>query len=353
MYKHLLVPTDGTVLATETIGQALEFARALGARVTFFYAKPDYSASLLSDAEVVRNVSPEHFEYSYEGRPREFLSKAEVAAEEAGVSCTSVSKVSDTPYRAIIEAAEENGCDLIYMASHGRGSTLGMMIGSQTLKVLVHSHIPVLVSTSHEPAASNRAIAIIHDEHRSLGAVLHALTAVSGEASHSGVRPNMELLRSILHYIRVFPVALHHPKEDAYLFDKLRKRTHEVDATIDELERQHVEDEKKVGELQAMLEQVETGAAGGLEAFHDAAESYSRFVWGHLGMEENVIIPAARRHLTAEDWEDIRMAFSTNNDPRFGGGVDADLRKLYSRIVNLIKPMTGKASDAPKGNVTA
>ena len=80
MYKHLLVPTDGTVLATETIGQALEFARALGAKVTFFYAKPDYSASLLSDAEVVRNVSPEHFEYSYEGRPREFLSKAEVAA---------------------------------------------------------------------------------------------------------------------------------------------------------------------------------------------------------------------------------------------------------------------------------
>ena len=352
MYKHLLVPTDGTVLATETIGQALEFARTLGARVTFFYAKPDYTASLLSDAEVVRNVSPDYFDYAYEGRPREFLSKAEVAAEKAGVACASVSKVSDTPYRAIIDAAEENGCDLIFMASHGRGSALGMMIGSQTLKVLVHSHIPVLVATSHEPAASNRAIAIIQDEHRSLGAVLHALTAVSGEAAQSGVKPDMELLRSILHYIRVFPVALHHPKEDAYLFRMLRTRTHEVDTTIAELERQHVEDEKKVGELQALLAQVEADAAGALGAFHDAAESYSKFVWGHLGMEENVIIPAARRHLTAEDWEDIRMAFSTNNDPRFGGGAEGDMRKLFSRIVNLIRPGAGNAADAPKGNVT-
>ena len=351
MYKHLLVPTDGTVLATETIGKAVEFARALGARITFFYARPDYAASLLGDAEVVRNTSPDYFEYAYEGRPREFLSKAEVAAEKAGVSCNSIAKVSDNPYRAIIDAAEENGCDLIYMSSHGRRSTLGMMIGSQTMKVLVHSRIPVLVSTCQEPAASNQAIAIIQDEHRSLAAVLHALTAVTSEASRTGVKPDIALLKSIIHYIRVFPIALHHPKEDAYLFHKLRMRTHEADAAIDELQRQHVEDQKMVDELQALLEKVEKGDTGSLEAFHNAAMRYSKFVWGHFGMEENVIIPAAFNHLLAEDWEDIRMAFSENNDPRFGGEADADLRKLFSRIVNLVRPEA--ASAAAGSGVTA
>lgn len=107
-----------------------------------------------------------------------------------------------------------------------------------------------------------------------------------------------------------------------------------------------------VDELQSLLEKVETGAEGSLEAFHDAALRYSKFMWRHFGVEEDVIIPAAVHHLLAEDWDDIKMAFSDNNDPRFGGEADADLRKLFSRIVNLVNCEPSKASAELDSNVT-
>ena len=73
MYRHLFVPLDGSDLATETVGRAVEFARYLGARITFFHAQPDHAAMLLGDAEVVRAAYPEQFAYAFEGRTREIL----------------------------------------------------------------------------------------------------------------------------------------------------------------------------------------------------------------------------------------------------------------------------------------
>ena len=125
-----------------------EFARTLGARVTFFYAAPDHQASMRGEAEVVWSTSPNEFVYAFEGRARELLAKAESAARAFGVPCSSISVVSEKPYDAILTTARNAGCDLIFMASHGRRSTLGMMIGSQTLKVLVHTDIPVLVAAT-------------------------------------------------------------------------------------------------------------------------------------------------------------------------------------------------------------
>ena len=188
MYRHLLVPVDGSDLSIETVGRAVEFARSIGARVTFFHAQPDHASSLFGDAEVVRLTSPADFAYAFEGRARELLAKAESAARAMGVPCESRSAVSDTPYLAIIAAARAAGCDLIFMASHGRRSPLGMMLGSQTLKVLVHAGIPVLVSATANPAAPARAIGIIHDEHRSLAAVLHAWMHLLASARRAGTR---------------------------------------------------------------------------------------------------------------------------------------------------------------------
>jgi nucleotide-binding universal stress UspA family protein len=225
MYRHLLVPIDGTDLSTETVGRAVEFACTLGARITFFHARPDHSASLFGDAELVRATAPAEFVYSYEGRARELLSKAESAARALGVPCESSIAVSDTPYLAIIEAARAAGCDLIFMASHGRRSNLGMMLGSQTLKVLVNAGIPVLVSATANPAAPRRAIGIIRDEHRSLAAVLHAWLHLLATARRSHTRPDPERMEAIVRYLQCFPVALHHPKEDEFLFRRLRSRT--------------------------------------------------------------------------------------------------------------------------------
>jgi nucleotide-binding universal stress UspA family protein/hemerythrin-like domain-containing protein len=334
MYRHLLVPVDGTDLSTETVGRAVEFARTIAARITFFHAQPDHAASLLGDAEAVRLTSPADFTYAFEGRARELLAKAESAARALGVPCESRSSVSDTPYLAIIAAARDAGCDLIFMASHGRRSQLGMMLGSQTLKVLVHAGIPVLVSATANPGTPARAIGIIHDEHRSMAAVLHAWMHLIATARREGKAPDAALMRAIVRYLQAFPVALHHPKEDEYLFRLLRERTAEFDAELDELERQHARDRQLVADLAAMVERAASGSTD-LAALERAVTQYATFVWEHLGREEGVILPAAERHLTAADWDEIDAAFAANRDPRFGGDTDAEFRRLFSRIVNL------------------
>jgi hemerythrin-like domain-containing protein len=141
-------------------------------------------------------------------------------------------------------------------------------------------------------------------------------------------------MQAIVRYLETFPVALHHPKEDEFLFRRLRQRTAEADAELDELERQHARDRQLVGELAAMVARLERGDEN-LAALESAVERYAQFVWDHLGREEGVILPAAERHLTAEDWAEIDAAFSQNRDPRFGGDTDAEFRRLFSRIVNL------------------
>jgi len=339
MYRHLLVPIDNTDLSTVTIGRAVEFAGTLGARITFFHAQPNHAASLSGDAEIDRLTAPEEFAYTFEGRARELLTKAESAARAQGVPCSSASAVNDSPYAAIIAAARDAGCDLIFMASHGRRSTLGMMLGSQTLKVLVNSEIPVLVSATATPPAPAQAVGIIRDEHRSLAAVLHAWQHLLKVAAASGMAPDVLLMRAMVRYLEVFPVALHHPKEHEYLFRKLRERTAEVNPELDELERQHERDEKMVGELRTLVERFADGEASA-EAIGQAVAAYTRFIWEHMGREEGVIIPAAQRHLSEADWSEINTAFSQNGDPRFAGDTEAEYRRLFSRIVNLVPPDT-------------
>lgn len=335
MYRHLLVPIDDSDLSTVTIGRAVEFARTLGASITFFHADADYASSLRGEADVVRLTSPDAYTYLYEGRARELLTKAESAARAQGVPCSSSTAVSDSPYTAIIAAARTAGCDLIFMASHGRRSTIGMMLGSQTLKVLIHSEIPVLVSAMVDPPPPAQAIATIRDEHRSLAAVLHAwLQVLKPGADGEVATPEPALMRGMVHYIKNFPVAQHHPKEQDYLFRKLRERTSVVNAELDELERQHERDEQMVAGLEALVEVYARGA-GTAAALQTAVSAYATFIWEHMGREEGVILPAAQRYLTDADWVEINAAFSGNNDPRFGNDADTELRHLFSRIVNL------------------
>ena len=337
MYRHLLVPIENSDLSTVTIGRAVEFALALGARITFFHASADHSSSIMGDADIVRLTAPEDYAYNFSGRARELLTKAESAARARGVPCTSASTVSESPYTAIIAAARTAGCDLIFMASHGRRSTLGMMLGSQTLKVLTHSEIPVLVSAMAEPPVPAQAIAIIRDEHRSLAAVLHAWQHLFKDAQSKDVQPDADLMKAMIHYIQVFPVALHHPKEDDYLFRKLRERTSVANPELDELERQHVRDVQLINELAAMVERYAAGAATAAEV-EQSVSYYAQTIWEHMGREEGVILPLAQRHLTEEDWTEINEAFKKNKDPRYGGETDAEFKRLFSRIVNLAPP---------------
>jgi len=145
MYRHLLVPVDNSDLSIVIIGKAVEFAKSLGARVTFFHAQTDHASALSGNAEVVRLTSPTNIASNFEGRARELLTKAESAARAQGVPYSSATMISGEPFSAIIAAARKESCDLIFMASHGRTGLSGMLLGNQAAKVLSHSRIPVLV----------------------------------------------------------------------------------------------------------------------------------------------------------------------------------------------------------------
>jgi nucleotide-binding universal stress UspA family protein/hemerythrin-like domain-containing protein len=342
MYRHLLVPIDGTDLSVDVVGNAVGLARSVGARITFFHAVADHAASLRGDADVLRLVSQDDYAYAYAGKARELLAKAEAAARALGVPCESIHTVSDKPAAAIVKAAHSRGCDLVFMASHGHRGKLGMAIASETLTVLTTAGLPVLVSSTGEPRPLARAIGIIRDEHRSLAAVLHAWMHALAMARTQGVAADVELMQAMVHYLAAFPVAVHHPKEDDHLFARLRERTPSVHAELDELERQHERDRQLVAALTQQVQELaeaEPGAAAvaATGALEEAVKSYASFLWEHMGREEGVILPAAQTHLTAEDWAEIDAVFAENRDPGFGGGADKEFRHLFSRIVNAAK----------------
>lgn len=145
MFKHLLVPTDGTEFSTTTVRRAIKFAAEAGARVTFFYAKPDYSVVFYGEGVLVDPNTPQSFAEHADKHAAEILASCQALADADGVSCEIKSATSELPYEAIIECAEQSGCDLIFMASHGRRGLSALLLGSETQKVLTHTRIPVLV----------------------------------------------------------------------------------------------------------------------------------------------------------------------------------------------------------------
>lgn len=187
----------------------------------------------------------------------------------------------------------------------------------------------------------NRALAIIQDEHRSLGAVLHGLRFLVREMQEKGAVPDFKLLWAMLYYMDAFSERLHNPREDAYLFARLKERTHEADEIIRTLERQHVESSEHIRKLEQALGQLEAGAPDGLAAFAQAVEHLTEEAWQHMSLEEKVVIPLAKKHLTTEDWIGIADAFGEHGDPRFGAKPDHEFRDLFTRIVNLAPPPIG------------
>ena len=145
MFKHILVPTDGSQLSSDTAKRAIAFASETKAKVTFFFAKPDYPVAFYGEGALIDPTTPDKFAEMAEQQAKQILAASQAAAKAEGVDSAAVSSVSDIPYEAIIAAAEETGADLIFMASHGRRGIRGLLLGSETQKVLTHSKIPVLV----------------------------------------------------------------------------------------------------------------------------------------------------------------------------------------------------------------
>ena len=143
MFKHLLVPTDGSPLSDSAALKSIQLARALGARVTALHVSPRFHV-MTNRAEMLEDTRQE-YELDSQAHAERYLSFIASAAKDAGVPCDTVHHISDDVTASIIEVARERSCDAVAMASHGRRGIKRVLLGSETQHVLTHSTMPVVV----------------------------------------------------------------------------------------------------------------------------------------------------------------------------------------------------------------
>ena len=145
MFKHVLVPTDGSPISLEAVRRAASMAKETGARVSALYVKTPAPPHYWSHVIWTNLPEPGSYDDFSEKEAQQALAAVEEIFGEAGIACTTLTRTSEHVYQAILEVAAEQGCDLIFMASHGRRGVEALILGSETHKVLTHSKIPVLV----------------------------------------------------------------------------------------------------------------------------------------------------------------------------------------------------------------
>ncbi len=143
MYKHILVPTDGSKLSDAAVKEAVSLSKTMGAKVTLLHVVPEQIWPVYAESAVLVESYSRNELRAESKRQAEVL--LEKAAKKAGVAVNTVQVFSDVPYEAIIKTAAKQKCDLIVMSSHGRKGFAGFLLGSETQKVLTHSKVPVLV----------------------------------------------------------------------------------------------------------------------------------------------------------------------------------------------------------------
>lgn len=146
MFKNILVPTDGSALSHKAAEEAVALAKRTGARITAFHVAPAYKFNLREECVPGDFVWPADYQERVRSAAHDYLAEIEVLAAAAGVSCESHYATSDFAANAIVDAAEQYGCDGIVMGSHGRTGLSWLIHGSETRKVLGATQVPVLVT---------------------------------------------------------------------------------------------------------------------------------------------------------------------------------------------------------------
>ena len=189
-----------------------------------------------------------------------------------------------------------------------------------------------------------QANTIILIEHRSLDAVIHGMLHLVRDV-RLGAKPNFEVFGAMVDYIDAFPERFHHPKEDAYLFKRLRERHAGAAALLDRLEADHRKGPERIRDLEQALMRYQERGEVAFGAFEKAVIEYAEFQWKHMNAEETELLPLARQYLTQEDWQEIDTAFSGNSDPLFGSKAGAEYDDLFRRILKLAPPPIGVGSE--------
>ena len=185
-----------------------------------------------------------------------------------------------------------------------------------------------------------KAIAIIQDEHRAITAVVEGLRQLVAEIAAGRMTPDHALLSALFHYIERFPERLHHPKEDDYLFARLRVRRPYAAPLLDGLQREHAIGRERFAELKAMWERYRADPAA-LPPLAEEVERYAHFHWLHMRKEEEEVLPLAAEALAQEDWDAIDAAFASNNDPVVGVPASKGFRELFRHLVAIMPPPLG------------
>jgi nucleotide-binding universal stress UspA family protein len=143
MYKRILVPTDGSELSNRAVEYAATLAKAVGAKLTVLTVTTPYGGFVVEPELTMARIEDYHKDAAK--LAMQYLDVAKDIAAVAQVPCEAVHVECVQPYQAIINAAKDRDCDLIVMASHGRRGVAAIVLGNETVKVLTHSTIPVLV----------------------------------------------------------------------------------------------------------------------------------------------------------------------------------------------------------------
>ncbi|MNC84898.1 putative universal stress protein [compost metagenome] len=145
MFKHILLPTDGSKLSSKAVKRGIDLAKKSRARVTAIHVVPEFNLMVDEGITMLSAALKKRFEEEGRARAQKMLDDIARQARSRGVRCTTLCVASDLPYLEIISAARKKKCDLILMASHGRRGLSSLLLGSETAKVLLHTKVPVLV----------------------------------------------------------------------------------------------------------------------------------------------------------------------------------------------------------------
>jgi nucleotide-binding universal stress UspA family protein len=145
MFKHILLPTDGSKLSNRAILTGIRFAGKIKARVTALHVVPEFRPFADEGFAPMSPALKKRLDDEARSRASKMLASVARLARSRRVRCATLTVASDLPYQKIIETARKKKCDLIMMASHGRRGLSSLLLGSETAKVLLHSRIPVLV----------------------------------------------------------------------------------------------------------------------------------------------------------------------------------------------------------------
>jgi branched-chain amino acid transport system ATP-binding protein len=194
----------------------------------------------------------------------------------------------------------------------------------------------------HNKGKPMKTIDIIHSEHQALAAVLQALRFVVDEIRNGRLQADFRLLAAMVDYITQVPEKVHHPKEDDFLFPKLRSRSAKAAALIAILEKQHSEGYLMTAALLQALIHYQSVGESGFAAFDALVQDYLEFNWTHLNQEETELLPLAREALTEADWDELDTTFAANFNPYTGAA--GEFADLFHRIVNMTPAPYGLGS---------